>query len=198
MAAHHAELLALLAGELGGAGIVGPLISVFGRDMGLSIDDCRFVSGPLIVHRNGWADIVPKWMAGQAIAERVEIVLGGAPGIVGPTEIAAVMMPASHQAPFAHDLFELYMWATTHAAARHYKKPVAHYWKELGMRPIEDRDVLDRRGRLWHTYQGLASEIRRKVTAMGRSRERTGQTEAPEPPRRELPPLPLLERMGVR
>ena len=186
-----AVALALLA-EIGGAVMVGPLISVFGRDLGLSVDDCRFVSGPVIVHAGGWTDVVPKWMPAQIIAERVEIVLGGAPGIVGPTEIATVMMPAVFQAPLRHDHQDLYLWAGMTAAARQYKRPIAELWATLGNRAIPDAEVLERGGRLWHSYRPLADEIRRKVIETQRLRERDGRAAAPEPPR---PQLPLLERM---
>jgi hypothetical protein len=191
-----AQALALFC-ELDGAGLVGPLLTVFGRDMGLSADDCRFVSGPVIVHGNGWTDLVPKWMASQVIAERVEIVLGGAPGIVGPTEIAAVMMPAVFQAPLNDHSHELYLWAATTAAARQFKRPVAEVWAQIGSKPIADAEVIERGGRLWHSYQPLADEIRRKVIAEQRRRERGGTAAPPDPPRPEPPPLPLLERMGL-
>jgi hypothetical protein len=193
----EAAALALLA-DIGGGAIAGAMVAVFGRDLGLSVDDCRFVSGPLIVHQNGWTDIVPKWMASQVIAERVEIVLGDAPGIVGPTEIAAVMMPATFQQPLRYDSHELYLWASVTAVARHTKRPIAEVWSALGHRPIADAEIIERGGRLWHSYQSLADEIRRKVIAHQRLLERNGQAAAPEPAKAELPSLPLLELMARR
>jgi len=153
---------------------IAAMLEVFGTDAfgKLSADDRRFLTGPICIHDGGWGDTLPKWMIEQAGAERVEIVLGKAPWIIGPTELAAVMYGAMMTAPRGADLTDLYLWATTQAAARHYGKPVAEYWQQLDHRPIADSDVLERSGRLWHDYQALAHEARRKTIAAQASRDR--------------------------
>jgi hypothetical protein len=112
------------------------------------------------------------------------------------------MMPATYQQPLRHDSHEMYLWAAVNAAARQYKRPIEDLWKEtLGMKPILDADVVERGGRLWHTYQDLASDIRRKVIAEQQRRERSGMAARPKPPEPAEPPesprpLPnLLDRM---
>jgi hypothetical protein len=109
--------------------------------------------------------------------------------IVGPTEIAPVMMPAALASPIDRDAIELYCWAGARAAARHYGKPVEEYERMLGpdgnVRQPSDKDVIQRGGRLWELYRGLAEEIRRKVVAHQQGRERQ---------RREAKPAVLAAR----
>jgi hypothetical protein len=160
------RLLSMLAGMGAGGTLVAVLASMGG--LKLSLEDRRFLEGPIVVHGNAWQHDVPKWMFPQIVGERAEIVLGLRPPTmtVGPTEIAAVMMPATFEAPFARsEIVDLYMWATCNAAAIHYRRPIKHYWQNVlgGDRPIEDKDVVLRGGRLWETYWPLANEIRRKV-----------------------------------
>lgn len=190
MTSENPSLGALTAlAEIGGGGLIGPLISVFGADLGLSLNDRRFLAGPLIVHQSAWMDIVPKWMASQAIAERVEIVRGTREGIVGPTEIAAVMMPWTFEAPLGYEMTELYLWASTAAVARHTGRPVDEIWAALEhQRSIPDTEVVTRGGRLWHLYQPLAYEIRRKVIQAQAKREKEERRQEPAAPARNSNP----------
>jgi hypothetical protein len=136
------------------------------------LDAMRYLRGPLIIHRNGWTDTLPDWMPAQAMMERSEIVLGDSPYLVGPTEIAAVMYPATMEHPLRSDTCELYLWATANASARHFGKKVKEYWKMLDQRPIADKEVIERGGRLWNNYADLVWEIRRKVIHAQAEREK--------------------------
>lgn len=159
---------------------------------GADLNGLRFLRGPLIVHQSAWMDSIPDWMPRQAMMERHEIVFGDAPWIVGPTEIGAVMYPRTMEAPMRSDMTELYLWATATACARHYKKPIAKYWKDLaGQRPIPDKEVIVRGGRLWHEYSDLSHEIRRKVIAhqTGRDRESKRGGKPPPPPKGRQPKI---------
>lgn len=149
----------------------------------ISLDDRRFLQGPLIVHESPWRETLPRWMIQQAMAERAEIVFGQRAGLVGPTELAAVMYPAMMDAPPHHETADLYCWATAHACSRHYGKPLAAIWKSLGCDPIPDSQVIERNGRLYQPYNSLALDIRRKVVAAAKAR---GIGKKPLPARREV------------
>ncbi|MCG5238404.1 hypothetical protein ACIU1J_32165 [Azospirillum doebereinerae] len=195
-----APLLALLA-QLGcPRGLVSLLAELGGAT--LTADARRYLEGPLVVHAaGGWENDLPDWMPAQVRAERVDIVLGGAAWIVGPTEIAAVMYAATCAAPLAHGYAELYLWGTVHAMVRHSGRSAADLWAMLGGQPVTDRDVCERGGRLWHLYQPLAETIRRRVIAhckplepgMGRRPPDTAPppTPARQPEGHGQPPAPI-------
>jgi len=158
----------------------------------------RFYKGPIIVHQSPWMADIPDWMFTQARAERAEIVFGDSPYIVGPTEIAAVMYPATMEHPLPYESTQLYLWATANASARHRQLPICEIWKMIGSEPITDEQVCCRGGKWWETYRDLASEIRRKVIAHQTQRDRaekrpplvaktTDETEPkPEPEKPEI------------
>lgn len=130
----------------------------------LSADDRKFLMGPLVIHKGPWSDTLPEWLPAQAFAERAEIVLGLRPEwIVGPSEMCAVMYPATMQTGFVRDLVDLYVWAGAAACSKHYRTPIGDQWAKLDMTPILDADVLKPGGRLHHDYAQLAREIRRSV-----------------------------------
>lgn len=166
------DMLALL-GEIGAPrALLGALAGMAGG-RGLSLDDRRYLEGPIVVHNGGgWDADIPKWMFPQISAERVEIVLGHAARglIIGPTEVAAVMFAAIMESPLHHDMTQIYLWASTNAAARYYRRPATAIFKEIGMAPITDAEIVT--GSLRYEYQGLASEIRRKVVQAQQARER--------------------------
>lgn len=169
-----AALLSAMAGmgmDSGAMAVLREFAQEHGAVRELTADERRFLDGPVVVHESPWRDTLPGWMPAQAKAERAEILLGGAPGIVGPTEIAAVMYPRTFESPMPHDMAELYLWASTKAAARHFDRTLDDLWKSLGGQRIEDRDVLEPAGRLYYTYRDLAHEIRRKVAKAQKARE---------------------------
>lgn len=190
----NAKMLSVLAGVGLPGSIVSTLLEMGGAKM--SLDDGRFLRGPIIVHKNEWMQDIPKWMFDQVRSERTEIALGRLKMPVGPTEIACVMYPATMAAPLQHDVTELYLWASTNASARHYGKPVAEYWQKLGREPITDDEVIRPDGRLFHQYSGLAREIRHKVINCQIGRERAEKHQA-EPATRERQLIQLDERVPI-
>jgi hypothetical protein len=170
----------------------------------IPLDLRRYLEGPIIVHSvGGWEKDIPKWMFPQIIAERVEIVTGESPyPIIGPTEIAAVMYAATMAHPLDRDAAELYLWAGARAATRHFGKPLEEYERMLGpdgnVRQPSDKDVIQRGGRLWELYHGLATEIRRKVVAhqQGRERQRREAKPAAGEPAIEAAPAVIGEQLS--
>jgi hypothetical protein len=161
------QLLAAIAGIGLGNDFVAMLAS-FG-DVKLDADAVRFLTGPVIVHGNAWQDTVPKWLIQQVRGERAEIVFGLAPWpIVGPSEFTAVMMPATMEHPLHNDIVEVYLWASCHAVAKHKGVTPEEIAKQLDHRLLDDSEVIERSGRYWQDYSGLAYEIRRKVIAHAR------------------------------
>jgi hypothetical protein len=189
------KLLCALAG-LGACHDLIPMLAAFGG-LKLSADDRRFIEGPLVVHGHAWIDQVPKWMGPQAKTERIEIVLGQRKGIVGPTELAAVIMPATYEAPLQHDTVEMYLWAAAHAMGRHDNKPPVEFWNKVHEHgePMPDDDwYLERSGRCWQTYWPLADEIRRKVIAHARPLEALPDFKKEKAPAVAIPPTPRIVR----
>lgn len=196
-------LLALLA-QIGAARGLLPLLAEFGG-FTLTADDRRFLDGPAVVHSaGGWHEDIPAWLFDQLRAERVEIVLGGAPWIVGPTELTAVMYSAVCEAPLDGDHADLYLWASTNAVARHRGCPSGDLWAALGYPPIPDSAVITRGGRLWPVYQPLAEAVRRRVIHHARSgATRSGETRAgamgrerAEEPAPAIAPAPAMAPEG--
>jgi len=102
------------------------------------------------------------------------------------------MFPAVMQAPLSSEATDLYLWATVSAACAHFGRDVDEMWRSLDARPVRDSDVIERGGRLWHDYQRLAHEIRRKVIAAQTARERQAKGEFPnqDPALRPAAPIP--------
>lgn len=174
----HAKLLAFLA-ETGVPGAAIAMIDVFQIGGKLTADQWKFLHGPLVLHQSGWSDTLPDWMPAQARAERIEIVLGTKPWIIGPTELAAVMYGATLDHPLHREDADLYLWASTSAAARHYGKPIAKFWQKIGEKPIADDDVCVRGGRLWEDYRTLAERVRGRVIANAPKLKREAPAAAP-------------------
>lgn len=164
------KLISTIAGMGLPAVLVSTLLEMNGHRP--SLDDGRFLRGPIIYHQTAWSDTIPKWMFDQVREERAEIAAGALRMPVGPTEIAVVMYSRTFEAPMPYHMTQLYLWATANACARHYKKPLSEYWKMLDMRPIDDSEVLSERGELAHEYRFLSQEIRRKVISHQAGRER--------------------------
>ncbi len=74
---------------------------------------------------------------------------------------------AMMDAPRHREDTELYLWACSHAVARHSQQPRIEFWEGLQqMGPaITDADVLQPGGRLYNDYRQLAHHIRRRIIA---------------------------------
>lgn len=156
------------------------------------LDAMRYLRGPLVIHGTAWAGSLPEWMASQAVAERSEIVLGNSPYLVGPTEIAAVMYPATMEHPMRHDAVELYLWAAVNACCKQYHRTLKEQWKMVGHDPIADKEVIQHGGRLWQDYSQLAWEIRRKVISAQADREKE-----PRQTNQESKPTVITQQMEL-
>lgn len=181
----NAQMLSLLSGMGAPAGLISALLEMGGHKQ--SLDDARFLRGPIIYHKSPWAADIPKWMFDQVRAERTEIATGHLRMPVGPTEITVVMFPATMDAPLEYRTTELYLWASVHAVARHTGKPASTYWKSLNHEPIPDKQVLEPGGFLYENYRSLASEIRHKVINAQTARERGEKRKPEEVPEVEQP-----------
>ena len=172
--------------------IVAAVTEVFTPDK-LSLDDLRFLKGPLVVHESPWNANRPAWLAEQAGAERIGIVFGLTPQyIIGPAELAAVMYGATLDRPLSHYHADLYIWATVNAVAKRDGKTLEQVWHgRFGdhphhERPIEDRAVLQPGGRLYETYREIAHDVRRRVISQQAERDRGVKRQAREE-QRETP-----------
>ena len=86
-----------------------------------------WIAAPLIVHSQApgglpLKSLIPEWLSAQVRKERLDIVreeikTGTRNNHLGPSEIAAIMMPATQSFPLDHAAADLYVWATLHAVA---------------------------------------------------------------------------------
>lgn len=90
----------------------------------LTTEQRRYLSGPLVLHNESWADTLPDWLrqvirlarAAQVAAEATGEV---EPGLAALEEVCAYLYTASLAFPLHRDYAEVYVWATAQVLARH-------------------------------------------------------------------------------
>lgn len=166
------------------ADVLGELAGV---NADITADGHRYLHGPVILHGAPWRDCVPQWMVSAIPGERYRVLHGLLPGhIVGPTELAAVMMPATFEGPLHHELVEMYCWASYKAVCQHYGKDsdIAQSASEVAR--SKDEDFIGENGQYRYTYENLAHEIRRHVIKHSKWRTpRNGKAEVTD----DRPPI---------
>lgn len=176
-------------------GLIGVLLEM----VDVPTEARRYVEGPVIVHDNAWKADIPDWMFGQTIAERVDVIgrqLQGAnlPEIVGPTEIATVMYPATMEAPLLSEWNELYLSAAARAYVRHNRRADTNVKGLLAYDVRPWAEYLDPANHHHDLYRTFASDIRRKVVAAQAGRERqTAKVER----KRQAAPVVLADQFDL-
>lgn len=155
------------------------VLSVLMEMGGVSKDEIRYATGPIVIHENGWGDTLPEWIGPQVKAERMEIVLRDAQAgmkseDVGPTELMAVLYPATMASPLDHETTQLYLWASSKAISRHKSISADEIAEMVGSEVIADEEVYSLEGNLNRRYRMICSEIRRKVIEESKRREKQG------------------------
>lgn len=166
----------------------------------LCADHRRFLAGPIVQHRNGWQDTTPPWLFDAIPAERLAIVLDdharGRPGWkVGPAELAAVVYPASMEAPMHHWAADIYLWACGHALAAKDGVPVDDIRNRIDF--VQDGDVLGPAGRPHHNYVDLVTDIRRRVVRHQKERERQSRQQARQSPEKAISPDVVADQLDL-
>jgi hypothetical protein len=157
--------------------IVGMLLDLQMEADGLpriSIDDYRFLTGPIVVHNRPGAYGLESHPLHRfkhlIIGERFDAVTGRSKLPVGPAELAMVMTNASLENPFDHYLGELYLWAGRRLIAQAQGQPISSVLSQMfgdidftqsTLSAFDDEFPL--RPEMQMVYQPLADEIRRKV-----------------------------------
>ncbi len=72
----------------------------------LSVEQKRFLLGPIIQHKSAWQDTTPKWIYEAVTFDRMQILFeeiesGESHNRVGPIELMAVIYPATMEAPLS-------------------------------------------------------------------------------------------------
>jgi hypothetical protein len=147
----------------------------------------RYTFGPLIVHVPrttvekgdlGWLDreTLRRWQP-RVDLERLEILCGERPDLVSPAEIWLVMYNATFEAPLAHPLIEIYLWASHRATiAAGMDSPLT---AEGNRHPVvTDEAVFD--GHLNHEYRELCRAIISTVVAHSQIQRRPPRKQAAE------------------
>lgn len=148
----------------------------------LDADTKHYLRAPVLCHKSDWTADAPAFLFTQARRERIAIVLGAMPGMVGPSEITVILFAASLCAPLQREYAELYFWAAGHAMKGHQLEP-HQVWEKIGVE-ISDADILEPRGRLNQTYKHIAQEIRSKLQSAksaSKAKRDTQSTAAVEP-----------------
>jgi len=157
----------------------------------LSEKDEAFLQGPLLFfeseddERPAWdhrrrrlsANV---WMLDQVSDERFQIITKQTSWIIGPSEIALLLMGAMAEDPNPPELFELYLWSLVKLKIRRYGHEEAKLWKLLKRKAVTDADVLRKGGRLHATYESLATYMRDRITGGVAEREAEKQRWARE------------------
>jgi hypothetical protein len=153
---------------IGAADVCGKLYEALNLRR-LSAEERRYLRGPVLFQKSGWAKSVPKWVSPQIAQERYLVVFGALPGhIIGPTELLPVLMPASFDGPLTTEFARLHLWSSCHAMARHTRRSFGEIRQEMlgGVSDVpENKDVIDQEGRLHHVYEPFAWQIRRRIIA---------------------------------
>jgi len=175
------RLLLALAKVGGPMEIVAPMLDIAG--VKLRADHRRFLTGPIVQYENSWRETTPRWFYEQIPYERLQIVLDDhehdrTGWTVGPAEIAAVMYPATMEAPLNHGATELYLWAAGHAVAKRDRIPIDDVREQHGFPP--DSAFLEASGSLRNHFVAQATEIRHKVVKHQKERERATRSLAPQ------------------
>ncbi|MGI9485301.1 MAG: hypothetical protein ACR2RF_05345 [Geminicoccaceae bacterium] len=166
----------------------------------LCADHRRFLTGPVVQHRNGWQDTTPPWLYDAIPAERLAIVLddhahGREGSKVGPAELAAVLYPASMEAPMHHWSAEIYLWACGHAQAAKKGVPADEIRKVVDF--VQDGEVIDPAGSLHHDYRHVANDIRRRVIRHQKERERQTRRQERQSPKNQPSPDVIDDQLDL-
>ncbi|MBD1995374.1 hypothetical protein H6G00_01845 [Leptolyngbya sp. FACHB-541] len=137
----------------------------------LSVDQLRYLVGPVVVHRNGWSDTIPEWLVFAAYEDRLNVIFeecqtGKITGLAAPADMLAAMYPASMEAPMHHDWCELYFYLGGDVLPRFGKiESTEAFFKHIGhdYRPPTLREVRQ-------DYDFLSRDVRRKVANAAKDR----------------------------
>lgn len=169
------QMLITLAESGASKELLHAIINLYGENV--QKEHMRFLFGPAVLHQSPWIDMVPTWLIQAVMPERLAIMFeeqenGKIGWQVGPAEITAAMMPATMDGPMQHEAAAVYLWASAHAAAKHYDKPLADIWRQIDGHAVTDKEVTAPGGRYFHNYQRISAEIRNKVVRVQQERER--------------------------
>ncbi len=143
----------------------------------LTAEQHRYLSGPLVLHNESWADTLPDWLRQVIPAARTAQVMAetadeAEPGLATLEEVCAYLYVASFVFPLPRDYAEVYVWVTAQALVRQGRaasaEAVFEMLGEVGLgrtlTAYQEREVLRR----------LQSDIRHSV-----ARHSTTKSHAP-------------------
>ncbi len=105
----------------------------------LTVEQRRYLSGPIVLHNPGWADCVPDWLITAIPAARLEQVTDETVGkiecnLATLEEVCAYLFTASLAFPLDGDHTAIYLWAIAQVLARQGRAvSVAAVFEMLGM-----------------------------------------------------------------
>lgn len=124
----------------------------------------RYLGGPILTAENQWKDSIPKWVINAVAIDRLDTILeevnkGEIGELATPSEVIAVMMPITFEAPLICEWTNVYLWASHETVSKHKPFPDYNYdklWEKIGTKPIDYREIKD-------NYEYLARDIRSRV-----------------------------------
>lgn len=124
----------------------------------------RYLAGPILTAGNHWKDSIPKWVIDAVAIDRLDIILeevnkGEIGELATPSEVIAVMMPITFEAPLTFQWTNVYLWASHETISKHKPFPnynYDHLWEKLGIKPVDYEQIK-------HNYEYLARDIRSRV-----------------------------------
>lgn len=139
-----------------------------------------YVLGPIITHRTPWSADLPAWLYPAIYKDRLELIFaehdaGNVGELATLSEVLAVLMPATAEAPLSHEWVNVHTWVAQRVYDKH-RAPVSGVTFAEAM----DGDVVAELSdfeRKEHLHR-LQYDIRRKVVQAARARERQERRQA--------------------
>lgn len=147
----------------------------------LSLNQRRYLSGPVIIHQSPFSNDMPKDVFQHVIKERLlqvaeELEKGVEGTHCGPIGIMAALYGASFEAPLRSEIAELYLWSGAHYLVSRDGITIEKA-REKAMSSVPDESFTRPNGRYYPDWRELSYEIRRKVVAAQAERDRAHDRE---------------------
>lgn len=136
----------------------------------------KYLEGPIIHSCSEWNKNIPDWLYSAIPSERLEIVLkdhenGSISDRVGVSELTIVLMAASLETPLQYEYSDIYLWAASHAYAKHKEVPFKEVQKLIG-HSVNDKDIIKNNGKHHQAYRHICKDIRDKVVHAASKRKK--------------------------
>jgi hypothetical protein len=127
---------------------------------GVKKEHKHYFGAPIIAHQSSWMDTIPDWLKKVVYKERFEIITKeyekNEIGIYsGLSEAVCVLMPASMEAPLAHEWANIYLWTGKQVSLKYNSKSEELFKGICDFEKLSDYEE--------YLLKKLRADIRRRV-----------------------------------